>query len=172
MRRRNREGVAAIRTFRLELAILNEGRGNPFTRRSVKCRGGLCGLTHSHASLLCRLAALAVIVTHCSPSTRLTGFTRAIIIYSSASLLLPSLSLSPSLYPSIHLFISLLPTSRVTNKQQVESLNMCRVVGRADDFWEASSRRLTWRSRGKRRPVITVDGRDSTAVQRITRISE
>jgi len=33
---------------------------------------------------------------------------------------------------------------------------MCRVVGRADYFWEASSRRLTWRCRGKRRPIITV----------------
>lgn len=35
------------------------------------------------------------------------------------------------------------------------SLNMCRVAGRADDFWEAPSRRLTWRCRGKCRLIIT-----------------
>lgn len=78
--------------------------------------------------------------THRCPSARLTGFTRAIIIYSIASL---------SMFVVPPFLLHLLPHWQMTSG----SFNMCRVVGRADDFWEASSRRLTWRC--KRRPIIT-----------------
>lgn len=86
---------------------------------NVKCRNILRGLTHSHASPLRPIGgAFLVIATH--RPTRLTGFTRVIIIYSLD--LPPSIILSPSL-PTLHSY-----------KRQVDLLTCVERL--ADDFWE------------------------------------
>jgi len=69
---------------------------------------------------------------------------------------------------NLFLSVPLLPLhiSQHIDKRQVDLLTCVeRSLGRADDFWEASSRRLTWRCRGKRRPVIIANDRDG-GVQR------
>lgn len=69
---------------------------------NVKCRNILRGLTHSHASPLRPIGgAFLVIATH--RPTRLTGFTRVIIIY--------SLDLPPSSSPLLSL-----PSTRTNDK--------------------------------------------------------
>lgn len=77
---------------------------------------------HLHCA---RLAAFLVIATH--RPTRLTGFTRVIIIY--------SLGLPPSLPPSSIILLPLpLPYPPLSYKRQVDLLTCAERL--ADDFWE------------------------------------
>lgn len=107
---------------------------------NVKCRNILCGLTHSHASPLRRLAAVR---RHRRASESVHEIDR---IYQRNNNLFSRSS-------SSCFFSFFLATCATTSG----SLNMCWTnSSNADDFWEASSRRFTWkRYRGKRQHIIT-----------------
>lgn len=118
---------------------------------NVKCRNILRGLTHSHASPLRPIGgAFLVIATH--RPTRLTGFTRVIIIY--------SLDLPPSSSP-------LLPPPYPPLVQTTSgSLNM-RWTARWWLLGRASPRRTTWTTRKTSAHNYERDGRPRQQYQYI-----